>query len=175
VSRRVSLAVALLAVLGTAGPSLAASTHAGPSPTGRTCTWGGTAAAPTGTFTITPGLTNVPAARPMAFRATGELAGGAGCHGTMTWVGQIDAGSTCVLAFFEGRVKGLPGVANFVGRGNVDVPSTLYDKAGNVVGEENAEVLTPPNAQSHLTDCTQPGGFTGGWPGTFASVLHVFT
>ena len=55
-----------------------------------TCTWGGTSAAPAGTFTISPGLTNTPSSGPSAFYATGELAGDAGCRGTLTYMGQID-------------------------------------------------------------------------------------
>src|SRR4051812_40017768 len=60
-----------------------------------TCTWGGTPPAPTGTLTINPGITNLPAPGALKFRATGELSGGGRCTGTMTFVGQIDAGSTC--------------------------------------------------------------------------------
>src|SRR3989442_12841776 len=69
---------------------------------GRPCTWAGTPDNPTGTFTITPGLTNLPAPGPLTFKATGVLGGDPTCQGTMTWVGQVDAGSTCSLAFFEG-------------------------------------------------------------------------
>jgi hypothetical protein len=139
---------------------------------GRTCTWAGTPDHPTGTFTVSPGLTNLPAPGPSAFKATGVLAGDPGCQGTMTWVGQIDAGSTCELAYFEGVVRGLPGVARFVGKGSLSVPSVLYDRSGNVVGTENAEILTPNN-QPHFDDCNTPQGFVGGWPGMFSSVLHV--
>jgi hypothetical protein len=137
------------------------------------CTWGGTPAAPTGMFSIEPGLTHVPLARPSEFYATGVLAGGAGCEGRMTWRGQADAGSTCELAAFEGRITGVRGVATFWGRGNVLVPSVVYDRPGNVVGVESANVLTP-GTLPHLGDCTKPGGFQGGWPGTFSSVMTLF-
>src|SRR4051794_10169325 len=70
-----------------------------------TCTWAGTPAAPTGTFTITPGLTNFPLAQPSKFSASGQLAGDdPRCRGQMRWVGQIDAESNCALASFEETV-----------------------------------------------------------------------
>src|SRR4051794_16904982 len=71
-----------------------------------TCTWAGTPVAPTGTFSVTPGVTNTPSSGPLEFVATGELGGGQGCRGTMTWVGQLDAGATCPFSTFRGRVKG---------------------------------------------------------------------
>jgi hypothetical protein len=158
----VVLAVALVA-LGGAGTAQASTT----------CTWAGTPAARTGTFTVTPGVTNVPSAEPLRFTAVGELAGGARCKGRMTFDGQLDAGATCLFATFRGKVIGLPGVARFLGRGSLDVPSLLYDRAGNVVGVENAEILTEANF-SHSTDCTTPTGFTGGWPGMFSSVVELY-
>src|SRR4051812_26626561 len=81
---------------------------AGPASASTICTWGGTPVAPTGTLTIDPGITNLPAPGALKFRATGQLSGGGRCTGTMTFVGQIDAGSTCALVSFEGTVKGLP-------------------------------------------------------------------
>ena len=138
----------------------------------RTCTWAGTPAEPTGTFTIDPGLTPVPSAGPLKFRATGPLGGE--CSGTMTFTGQLDAGATCAFAEFGGSVKGLPGVVRFWGKGSLLVPSLLYDHAGNVVGVENAQIVTEAN-RPHATDCaTNPDGFTGGWPGMFSSVLELF-
>jgi hypothetical protein len=137
-----------------------------------TCTWAGTPLAPTGTFTIDPGITNFPAATPLKFVATGALTGDdARCHGqTMKWVGQIDAGSTCLLANFEGTIRGLAGVASFWGRGSLDVPSYLYDSAGNLVGVEDAQIVTQENAP-HYTDCTTPSGFTRA---NFSSVVVLF-
>ena len=61
-----ALAAACLALAGGGPASAQAST---------TCTWGGTPAAPTGTFTVSPGLTNTPAPEPLKFSATGVLAG----------------------------------------------------------------------------------------------------
>jgi hypothetical protein len=139
----------------------------------QTCTWADTPLNPAGTFTITPGLTNFPSPRPLRFQATGLLAGGGRCTGRMTWTGQIDASSTCAVAHFEGVVKGLPGVARFWGKGSLLVPTQLYDSAGNLVGIENANILTQASIP-HYTDCTTPQGFTGGWPGMFSSVVELY-
>jgi hypothetical protein len=151
----------------------AAAFTASPAQAATTCTWGGTFSEPTGTFTVTPGITNLPATQPLDFVARGVLGGGRKCRGTMTWVGKIPAGSNCLVATFEGRVYGLQGVYSFSGRGGLDVPSQLYDRGGRLVGQENAEIATPFNLP-HLTDCTTPEGFTGGWPDMFSSVVVVF-
>ncbi|HEY4397900.1 MAG TPA: hypothetical protein VGO28_09520 [Acidimicrobiia bacterium] len=133
------------------------------------CTWGGTPAAPTGTVTITPGVTNTPASGPLRLRATGELGGG--CAGTMTFTGQVDAGSSCAVIQFEGTVKGLPGVDRFWGPGLFGlVNELLYDKTGNIVGADQPQVLTRDN-QPHLTDCATPEGFHGG---TFSSTVELY-
>jgi hypothetical protein len=161
-----AMAVAAASVAATgwgAAPATAA-------PTATVCTWGGTPAAPTGTLTIDPGTTNTPAPGPLRFRATGALAGDPGCVGTMTFVGQIDAGSSCALASVEGVVKGLPGVARFWGKGTLVVPELLYDSAGNVVGADQPQILTQDNA-SHFNDCNTPQGFTGGG---FSSTVELF-
>jgi hypothetical protein len=158
----VALATTSLAAAGLeATPASAATT---------TCTWGGTPAAPTGNFTINPGITNLPAPGALKFRATGELSGGGRCTGTMTFIGQIDAGSICSLVSFEGVVKGLPGVATYWGKGSLLVPELLYDAAGNVVGSDQPEVLTPEN-QPKFTDCETASGFTGG---SFAATVELF-
>jgi hypothetical protein len=86
--------------------------------------------------------------------------------------GQIDAPASCLLPLsFEGTVDGLPGVARWWGKGNLDVPSYLYDKAGNLVGVENAQIVSQDNV-SQFTNCTAPGGFTG--PATFSSNIVLF-
>lgn len=157
-------AAAIAAVLMAAGGASTAQAAA-------TCTWAGTPDAPTGTFTVNPGLTDIPSPGPLKFMATGELGGQ--CSGNMTFVGQLDAGATCAFAEFEGTVKGLSGVARFWGKGSLLVPSVLYDRAGNVVGSENAQILTETNFQ-HTADCTTPEGFTGGWPAMFSSVIELF-
>jgi len=137
-----------------------------------TCSWGGSPSAPTGSFTITPGLTNRPAPGALKFKAVGKLAGQAPlCQGRLKFVGQIDAGSDCAFAAFEGVVEGLPGVARFWGRGSLDVPSVLYGPEGNVVGVENAEIATEENLVNSLK-CQTPEGFTG--PAGFSSTVVLF-
>jgi len=125
-----------------------------------TCTW-------EGRTTQHPGVTNDPSPVPMWFKATGDLAGGPGCSGTFTFVGWEDAGSSCAFLSFHGTAKGLPGVARFAG---VSVggfaPARLYDKAGNVVGSENAEFLTGAD----VMDCYTPEGMTGNH---FTSVIVI--
>jgi hypothetical protein len=159
-----AMAVAAVSVAGIAwSPASAAG------PTTTICTWGGTPAAPTGTFTQSPGITNIPSPGPLEFSATGRLAGDPGCSGTMTFVGQVDAGSSCSLASFEGIVKGLPGVTRFWGKGTLVVPELLYDSAGNVVGSDQPEILTEGNS-SHFNDCNTPQGFTGGG---FSSMVEL--
>ena len=116
---RAGLVVISLMAAYLASTSLAAA----PAKASTTCTWAGTPVEPAGTFTIDPGVTNVPSAGPLKFKASGQLGGE--CSGTMTFTGQINAGATCALAEFEGTVKGLPGVARFWGKGNLLVPSML--------------------------------------------------
>ncbi|MFL5823787.1 MAG: hypothetical protein ACJ764_10135 [Solirubrobacteraceae bacterium] len=167
--RSICGAAALAAALSSAGA------WAAPAGAVTVCTWAGTPQAPTGTFSLSPGITNLPAPRPLKFVATGVLGGGGRCGtNTMTWRGQADAGSSCLNASFEGTVQGLPGVARFRGEGpGPDVPSLLYNRAGKLVGLENAELLTQPNLP-HTVDCTTPGGFRGGWPGMFSSTVVLF-
>src|SRR5438874_966745 len=79
-----------------------------------TCTWGGTPAAPTGTFTLSPGLTNTPSSGPLAFRAAGTVSGGGPCRGQrFTFDGVFNPGSSCQLLSGQGRAEGLPGVVRF--------------------------------------------------------------
>ena len=135
---------------------------AAPAQAAATCTWGGTPAAPTGRVVISPGPTNLPSTGPLAFTATGDLAGDPGCTGQFTFVGQMDTGATCAFSTFQGSAKGLPGVRRFAGVGPLGIlPARLYDKDGNVVGSENAQVDTLANAQ-HFSDCNTPEGFTEG-------------
>lgn len=140
-------------------------------PAGTTCTWGGTAADPTGTFFVHPGLTNMAASSPMKFRATGKLSGGAGCSGTLTYVGKLDGGGTCASNTFHGVTAGVPGLRAFIGHGVVSFgPADIYDGHGNVVASENTSLNTTDNA-AHVTDCNSPRGFRGG---NFHSLI-VFT
>src|SRR5436190_10327639 len=170
-TRRLVAVVSLLAtgLLGSWDGAQASSPA--PPPAGTTCTWGGTAADPTGSFTITPGLTNDASTAPSRFFVTGELSGDAGCRGTFTYLGQIDAGGTCASNSFDGAARGLPGVRSFAGEGVGPLgPARLYDGDGTVVASGNADVTTAGNIP-HFLDCSTPEGFRAG---TFHSVI-VFT
>jgi hypothetical protein len=126
------------------------------------CHWGGTPLAPTGQVESSPGLTLTPAANDIPFAATGSLTGGGRCKGTMTFEGIIRAGSTCQQQWFEGKVKGLRGVARFSGPGSLGVVhELLFDKKGNVVGADQPLIQIPqPEGYSHAQDCATPEGFT---------------
>jgi hypothetical protein len=132
----------------------------------QSCTWGGTALAPTGTTTQHPGITNDPAPARMSFRAVGELGGD--CHGRFAFAGHMDAGSTCAFVTFSGRAIGIPGVARFEGYSVAGfAPARLLDSSGNVVGSENAQFLTG----SQISDCTTAAGMTHNH---FSSVIELF-
>jgi hypothetical protein len=88
----------------------------------------------------------------------------------MTFSGQVDAGSNCTLGSFEGTVSGLPGVTRFWGKGSLIGSELLYNAAGEVVGSDQPEILTPDN-QSKATACETATGFTGG---TFAALVELF-
>jgi hypothetical protein len=153
-------AIGYLAIAGGATGSAQAAATA-------TCTWGGTPAAPTGVFTVSTPLTNVPSAASIDFTAVGQLGGD--CAGRMTFFGTLDPGATCSEGTFRGTVKGLPGVVRFEGFDSAGVaPSRLYDKDGTIVGSENAQLLTLDNAP--FTEC----GAEGFTQGTFSSVIELF-
>src|SRR4051812_32180486 len=103
---KVSTAFAAFAALSVAIALGAPAASASPT----SCTWAGSLSNPTGFFPVTPGVTNVPSTRPLAFVASGILAGGRRCHGTMTFSGHLATGATCPESTFEGHVYGLPGV-----------------------------------------------------------------
>jgi hypothetical protein len=137
-----------------------------------TCTWGGTPAAPTGTFTLDPGITNTASTGPIDFKATGDLGGGGICTGKLVYDGVFDTGASCLTATFHVKVRGLPGVVRAAGTADniTPAPAELYDLKGNVVGTEVAQIVTLDNAPNY-TDCNTPEGFT--W-GTFSSVVELF-
>jgi hypothetical protein len=119
------------------------------------CTWGGTPTAPTGLITFSPGVTNTPSTGPIQFTATGELAGGAGCTGKLTFAGSIDPGTTCAVnAPFHAKAVGVPLVKRAEAETGVagSQPVLLYDAHGNVVGSEQAQFLT-----AAATDPNDPG------------------
>jgi hypothetical protein len=137
------------------------------------CTWGGTPAAPTGHITFSPGVTNTPSTGPIQFTATGELAGGAGCTGKLTFTGYIDPGTTCAVnAPFHAKAMGLPPVKTAEAQAGVagSQPVLLHDAHGNVVGSEQAQFLTAaaidPNDPGYLSCGTPQGLTTANWSDT---------
>jgi hypothetical protein len=142
---------------------------AAPAAAGTTCTWGGTPAAPTGIYTLRPGLTWTPSTGPLDFMATGELAGDPGCTGELTFTGQVDTGATCAFFTGGGKAKGLPGAARFRGGGPGPIAaSLLYDKHDNVVGYEQPLVQQLPGDSQN---CDPPEGITRGH---FSSIIELF-
>jgi hypothetical protein len=143
----------------------AGSADASSMPARRTCTWGGTATAPTGISVFDP-ITNIPATHDLRFRAHGVLGGD--CRGRFSFRGRMKAGSSCSLISFDGAARGLPGVARFAGQSALGVaPARLFDRNGKVVGSENAQFLN----NSNLTDCAAPKGLTRV---RFSSVIELF-
>jgi hypothetical protein len=139
----------------------------------KVCTWGGTPTAPTGLITFSPGVMNTPSTGPIQFTATGELAGGSGCTGKLTFTGYIDPGTTCAVnAPFHAKAVGLPPVKRAeaqVGAAGSQ-PVLLYDAHGNVVGSEQAQFLTAaatdPNDPGYLACGTAEGLTTANWSDT---------
>lgn len=143
-----------------------------PAPANMICTWGGNPTATLGVLTIKPGLTFTPASDDLKFEATGSLGGAEGCDGVVTFTGVIEAGSTCAVQMFDGKVKGLPGVERFRGPGAATlVFEFLYDKDGNIVGSDQPQVLTGAGHGSEIADCNTPDGFT---KGLFSSVIELW-
>src|SRR5438067_3461241 len=164
---------AIVAIVATTiAPLLIAGWSAAPAVAARTCTWGGTPLNPTGVFKQTPGATNTPSAEPSPFTATGPLAGD--CSGTLNYRGFVAAGSTCAFGPFEAKTTGLPDVVRAAGD-NISglVPALLYDKAGNVVGSENPQLVTDGTEEQNFlfTDCSSPEGLK---EGHFSSVIELF-
>jgi hypothetical protein len=135
------------------------------------CTWGGTPVAPTGIFENSPGLTNTPNPGVITFWIRGALGGD--CQGTMYVRGAFDPGGSCGAGTFSGTVRGLPGVERLAGSNAAGfLPSRLYDKAGNVVGSENANAYTTDNILGGpIAACGTPEGLTRG---NFSSVIVLF-
>jgi hypothetical protein len=160
----------LRAMIGTtavAAAFLAAGGGATSAQASATCTWGGTPLAPTGQSNQYPGVTNTPSPVPMYFRATGPLGGD--CHGTLTFVGVEDAGSMCSLIPFHARAYGLPGVSSVAGVAVAGAPpGRLYDRHGNLVGQEDTQFLTNPDA---VSECNTPEGITHN---NFSTIIELF-
>jgi hypothetical protein len=138
------------------------------------CQWGGTQPNPTGQITIDPGLTNTPSPFALAFKGWGTVTGGGPCHGqTVTYVGQIDAGSSCAyVTGFEQIVYGLPGVKYAWGPGvGPFVHEFLYDANGNLVGEDTPIAFPPDSNDPAYTDCGTSEGLTHN---RFSSTITLF-
>ena len=136
------------------------------------CTWGGSPADPTGEVSLTPGVTVTPSTGPLKLVATGPLSGGGICKGKMTFLGVAEAGATCAVLVFDGKVKGLPGVARFRGPGVTGVVQEfLYGKDGNIVGADQPLVLAQDEGHSQAQDCATPEGFTHA---RFSSTVELF-
>jgi hypothetical protein len=164
---------ALTATVATAACLLLIALSAPQAEAGTACIWGGTPAAPTGEFTIEPGLTWTPAPAPLDLKATGPAKGDA-CKDRVTFEGIVHAGSTCAAILFEGVVRGVPGVERFFGPGNVIAHELLYDKDGELVGFNDPSVITQHLAEQIAIDgatCNPPQGFTHG---RFSSVITLF-
>jgi hypothetical protein len=79
----------------------------------------------------------------------------------------MDAGTSCGFIAFHGVARGIPGVARFAGVSVAGVaPARLYDRAGNVVGSENAQFLT----NAPFSDCMTPAGLERN---NFSSVIEL--
>ena len=158
---------ATIGVLAVTAACFVSAAGAGASHAAATCTWGGTPADPTGIFSVSTPLTNLPSAGPVDFTAVGRLDGA--CSGRMTFFGTLAPGATCSDGTFAGTVKGLPGVVRFEGFDSAGIaPSRLYDRDGNIVASENAQLLTLDNAP--FTEC----GAEGFTQGTFSSIIELF-
>ena len=102
--------------------------------------------------------------------ASGELAGRGPCTATLTFDGALLRGATCAAQELAGRVKGLPGVVSFSGRGVAGaVHEFMYDEAGNIVGADQPQAYTAENIP-HFTDGRFVRAFTR--KGRFAPLMQ---
>jgi len=139
-----------------------------------TCTWGGTPAEPTGwvEYTGAQGLNNTPSDRALPLKATGPLGGG--CSGSFTYKGEQNALSSCAVGTFEAAAIGITGVAYSAGVSGAGlVPANLYNRKGELVGQEHPQLLTDGVEEENLgfMSCNTPQGFMGG---KFSSVIELF-
>ena len=133
----------------------------------RTCTWGGTPAAPTGLNVNAEGISNTPSTHPIRFHATGRL--GLQCRGRFRFRGVMDAGATCSYITFHARTYGIRGVARVEGVAAAGLsPARLYDRHGKLVGTENAQFLGDSRV---VAECNSA---TGVVRNLFSSVIELF-
>ena len=169
---RARTSIAIVALAASCLLTSGVGTAAAQSPT--VCQWGGTQPNPTGQITINPGLTNTPSPFALAFKAWGPVSGGGPCHGqTVTYVGQINAGSSCAsVTGFEQIVYGLPGVKYAWGPGvGPFVHELLYDANGNLVGEDTPIAFPPDANDPAYQDCGTSEGLTHN---RFSSTITLF-
>ena len=155
-ARLTAIAIAVLAL----AVVRATASRAAPARGALVCTWGGTPDAPTGVFMASPGITNTPSTGPVEFTATGELGGGEGCTGRLTFRGVLDPGTSCLVSTpFLATATGFPPIRYAEGTfGAVGTaPVVMYDADGNVVGSEQSQFLTDV---LNDTDCNTPEGLT---------------
>lgn len=136
------------------------------------CSWGGTVADATGTFTVDPGLRTRPATTPLEFVVTGELAGPAArCTGTMTVHGFDVPGSRCAFGFGTAEVQGVPGVETSLSVGALHYNrQTLVNAEGRIVGEADIEVASTGIVEARQA-CESEAGVTAG---RFSAVLTLY-
>jgi hypothetical protein len=75
---------------------------------------------------------------------------------------------------FEGRVRGVPGVATFWGPGSLVTHEVLYDRDGNLVGSDHPSVVNRDLVEQLAANpnaCNSPEGFTHG---RFNSTIELF-
>ena len=169
---RARTSIAIVALAASCLLTSGVGTAAAQSPT--VCQWGGTQPNPTGQITINPGLTNTPSPFALAFKAWGPVSGGGPCHGqTVTYVGEINAGSSCAsVTGFEQVVYGLPGVKYAWGPGvGPFVHELLYDANGNLVGEDTPIAFPPDANDPAYQDCGTSEGLTHN---RFSSTITLF-
>lgn len=136
------------------------------------CTWGGTAADATGTFTVEPGLRTVPATTPIEFTVTGDLAGPSPrCAGTMTIHGFDIPGSRCAFGFGAAEVLDVPGLASSLSVGALHYNrQVLFNADGRIVGGADIEVASSGLAELRA-GCESEAGVT---TGKFSSVVTLY-
>lgn len=169
--------LAAIAVAGIALTAVPATVvRAAPARGALVCTWGGTPDAPTGVFTASPGVTNAPSTGPVEFTATGELGGGEGCTGTLTFRGVLEPGTSCLAAMpFQATATGFLPIR--YAEGSVGplgtAPVVLYDSDRNPVGSEQAQFLTAALDQGDqlLSNCNSPEGLTSA---TWSDTLELY-
>src|SRR5437867_10515532 len=103
------------------------------------CIWGGTETAPTGTFTVHPGLHTALTPTPIHFEVQGDLAGASPrCTGNMTLDGTLIPGASCTLTIGYAEVGGVPGVVSDTNVGvTFAIRGPLFGPDGSIAGSHD--------------------------------------